>query len=249
MKNLRLYISHLYTGSVQALVYRLVTINREYILFRKPLPLNIPLNRVLLSSNLSRMEFVKFLEKFPVGLKAIIMDSSYKEVAPGYVTLDVNSGFHYNQEYMVTFLMFCCQHLNLALCIGFSIWYANLPSVLLETSSYKELLFSPEILNVADRIINDWYEHIRNIFYGWYDHTYAAGRDPMDTFSISSSAEQGLVRESQVGQSFDPLGLNKVEIPEGLKLLVFGCITACAINVILCSAVTNINWNDFLNYR
>lgn len=240
----------LYTGSVQALVYRLVRITREYILFRKPLPFRRFIRGIynkLLSSNLSRIGLLKLLGKEPVGLKAIIMESTYRVVAPGYVIRNVSS--HYKREYMVTFLMFCCQHLNLALCIGFSIWYANLPSVLLETSSYKELLFSPEILNVADRLINDWYEHIRNIFCGWYDHTYAAGREPMDTFSISSSAEQGLVRESQVGQSFDPLGLNKVETPEGLKLLVFGCITACAINVLLCSAVTNINWNEFLHYR
>lgn len=236
----------LYTGSVQALVYRLVSINREYILFRKPLPFINKKRRIynkLLSSNLSRMGLIKFLEKEPVGLKAVIMKSTYKEVAPGYLTL--NSGYHYKREYMVTLLMFCCQHLNLALCIGFSLWYAIIPRVMLETSSYMDLLFSPEIINLADRIINDRYEHLRDIFCSWYDQVYAAGRDPRETFSISSSAE--IVRESQVGRSFNPLGLNKT--PQGFKILVFGCITACAINILLGSEVTGINWNYFLNYR
>lgn len=159
-------------------------------------------------------------------------------------------------EYIYSYLASCCQNWNLALCVGFSLWYTLIPSVLLTVTSYSEDLLKPEILSAADRMISDWLEHIRQIFYHLYEGVYGGGREEGAQGIINNSSPvrqenlswerghgQTLTEGSKtnVGKSFDPLGLNEVESKKlGLRRLILACLTACALNLISCKAASGI---------
>jgi hypothetical protein len=109
-----------------------------------------------------------------VGLRDAISAPAFEPVGGGLARA---MGGGYQIEYIYSYLASCCQNWNLALCVGFSLWYTLIPSVLLTVTSYSEDLLKPEILSAADRMISDWLEHIRQIFYHLYEGVYGGGRE------------------------------------------------------------------------
>jgi hypothetical protein len=113
----------------------------------------------------------------------------------------------YKQRYIWSTLLFCCQHFNLALCIGFSLWYAVLPDVLFSTTSYMDQLLNPEIIGIEDQMNRDWLEQIREAFYRMYDEVYGAQRDTQGINTGSDLLTQGnpTLERGEPGASKAPL--------------------------------------------
>lgn len=241
-----------YAASAQYLASRVVSISRQKLVMRRPLPIlsTIICNRYIcgIYDKILQSQISTLIRRRLLNLEYLIERNIYERLGTRRYQ-SINEGLSnflwrgYEYEAIskyISALTANVESMNFAICLGFQIWYSHIPSLLLSLGiNNLNQILTPEVVNHSISCTREWtsdmiYQSIQvfeNLF-----QTYMQGGSIECCMGESDA-------ESNETVTFDPLGIRDVEVVEHsmhkyqLLKLVTACLTVCMLNAVIYTTV------------
>lgn len=168
-----------YPASAQYLAFCVVSISRRLLVMRRPLPIlgTIVANKyrdgiyakllTLIDKNIISQRTIQFMEKIrkehEMGIEKIIPEllrkrlRAHQSINQGFSNF-IWRGYEYEMvSHYIDVLTANTAAMNLAICLGFQIWYSLMPSLMLTIGYYDfHLILSPEAVKSFKDTTREW---------------------------------------------------------------------------------------------
>ena len=220
------YPPHVYAASAKHLGFSAVSISKRLLIMRRPLPISGTVLGFKVASQYTKGVFDKLLTLRNENISLYLRRFRLPQTINDGLTNFLWRGYEY--EFLSPYIMAYQANnnaMNLAICLGFQIWYALYPNIMLALPYYdfsdilspdKVLYIKNEISSWSQQMIDNKIDICENIRY-WFTQPAALG---MFEPASSSSSPEGVLNDTGIREPPGVESNHKVV----LRRLVIACI-------------------------